>query len=101
MEYILGIVFIVVVVYLVFKKPAATTTVTEDVKANEAPYKVDTPAEPPAAVQVAGLTVSVEGAGSVEIPEVKPVKAKRAPAAKKAPVAKKTTTRAKKAPATK
>jgi len=96
MEYILGIVFIVVVVYLVFKKSTDTTTVTEDVKANEAPYKVDTPAEAPAAVQVAGLTVPVEGAGAVEIPADTPAKAKRAPAAKKAPVAKKTTAKAKK-----
>jgi hypothetical protein len=97
MEYILGIVFIVVVVYLVFKKPGTTTTVNEDVKANEAPYKVETPV----AVQAAGLTIVAEGAGAVEVPEAKPARAKKATAAKKAPVAKKTTTRAKKAPATK
>jgi hypothetical protein len=59
----------------------------------EAPYKVEPPV---VAQQVSGLTVVVEGAGTVEVPAEKPAKAKRVPAAKKAPVAKKTTARVKK-----
>jgi hypothetical protein len=73
------------------------TEINKDV-AVEAPYKVET-AE--VAQQVAGLTIVAEGAGVVEVPVAKPARAKKATAVKKAPVAKKTTTRAKKAPATK
>jgi hypothetical protein len=73
------------------------TEINKDVVA-EAPYKVETPE---VAQQVAGLTIVAEGAGAVEVPAAKPARAKKAPAVKKAPVAKKTTTRAKKAPATK
>ena len=60
---------------------------------DEVPYKVEPTV---VAQQVSGLTVVVEGAGTVEVPAEKPAKAKRVPAAKKAPVAKKTTARVKK-----
>jgi len=49
--------------------------------AETVPYKVETPVAP--AVEAMVTSLVVEGAGLVEVPAEKPVKAKKAPAVKK------------------